>query len=482
MDISLDTFFESQLQEWSTARQSHEALTRVWCRELASPKLPIPLRVQCNPARIVSTGASIDKASIAARPCFLCAQNRPEEQHSLDLNEDFEWLVNPFPILPNHYTIAAKQHRPQRFLDAYDAMLLATKALPEGYIVFYNGPKCGASAPDHLHLQAGIANGIPLIAYAQTMTPESNLQVISPFGYLAYLIHDAENTNTFGQLYKQLPIPEGEYEPYMNIAAYRRGEKVSLLIIPRRAHRPQCYSAEGEAKYLISPGTLDMCGLIITPRCEDYERLTATKAKEILCEVGVRTEPTIDVGIMQGREIRFTINRGPLNSHRRGAPEHRGTDFFDTNKGQQPTLLPGTYFASIKEDKDTGKSHIIIKGEHTEYTFENSTLIEPPLPGPTRKSVGCDDENFSSPKESRLRVLRGEAPSTPRRLVSANASGGATRVAQLAPGQFIEHERFGIGEVLKVEGTGENTKAHIRFKNAGEKQLLLKFARFRVLG
>ena len=105
-----------------------------------------------------------------------------------------------------------------------------------------------------------------------------------------------------------------------------------------------------------------------------------------------------------------------------------------------------------------------------------------PLLGPTRNmSVGCDDENFSSPKESRLRVLRGEASPSPRRLVSANASGGASRVAQLTAGQFIEHERFGIGEVLSVEGTGENTKAHIRFKNAGEKQLLLKFARFRVL-
>ena len=107
MDRTLDTFFESQLQEWPMARENHEALHEVWCRELASAKLPAPLRVQCNPARIVSTGAKIDKASIAARPCFLCAANRPEEQHSLTLNEEFEWLVNPFPILAKHYTIAA---------------------------------------------------------------------------------------------------------------------------------------------------------------------------------------------------------------------------------------------------------------------------------------------------------------------------------------------------------------------------------------
>ncbi len=367
MDISLETFFESQLQEWPTAHQNHEALTRVWCRELASAKLPIPLRVQCNPARIVSTGASIDKASIAARPCFLCAQNRPEEQHSLDLNDNFEWLVNPFPILPNHYTIAAKQHRPQCFLDAYDAMLQAIKTLPEGYIVFYNGPKCGASAPDHLHLQAGDAANIPLVKYAQTITSEGNLQVISPFGYLVYLIHDTENTDTFRQVYEQLPIPQDEYEPYMNIVAYRKGKKVSLLIIPRRAHRPQCYSAEGEAKYLISPGTLDMCGLIITPRSEDYERLTATQAADILCEVGVRTEPTIDVGIMQGKEIKFTIHEAsPLPLPRRGDS--------DTTEPPSPTLRPGTYCASIKEGKDTEESYITIKGEDAEHIIEGTSI------------------------------------------------------------------------------------------------------------
>lgn len=308
MNISLDTFFDSQLQEWPTARENHEALVQVWWRELTSPKIPVPLRVQCNPVRIVSTGASIDKASIAKRPCFLCAKNRPHEQRSVCLNKDFEWLINPFPILPNHYTIAAKQHRPQHFLDAYDAMIQATKALPEEYVVFYNGPKCGASAPDHLHLQAGIGEGIPLVEYAKVVDSTRNVQVISPFGYLAYLIPNAENIKTFQQLYKTLSIPKGEEEPYMNVVAYRKEEKVFLIVIPRRAHRPRCYNIEGEEKYLISPGALDMCGLIITPRREDYERLTTNKATDILCEVAVRTEPTIDVGIMQDKEISFALN------------------------------------------------------------------------------------------------------------------------------------------------------------------------------
>ena len=308
MDKTLDTFFDSQLQEWSMARENHEALHKVWCRELASAKSPVPLRVQCNPARLVSTGAKIDNASIASRPCFLCAANRPKEQQSFTLNEEFEWLVNPFPILLHHYTIASKQHRPQRFLDAYDAMIQATKSLSEEYIVFYNGPKCGASAPDHLHLQAGIAKEIPLVEYAKNLIPEGSVQTIAPFGYLAYLINDTEESNTFHQLYESLPIPEEEYEPRMNVVAYRKGDKVTLIVIPRHAHRPHCYSKEGDAKCLISPGALDMCGLLITPRLEDFEHLTATQAADILSEVGVRTEPTIDVGIMQGKEIKFTLN------------------------------------------------------------------------------------------------------------------------------------------------------------------------------
>jgi SpoIID/LytB domain protein len=286
----LETFFEEQLREWPLAHDNHDALTRVWSRELTSDKLAIPLRVQYNPARIVSTGANIDKASIAARPCFLCAKNRPAEQRAMPLNADFEWLVNPFPILPHHYTIAAKVHRPQRILNAYDAMIQATLALPEEYIVFYNGPKCGASAPDHLHLQAGIFD-------CQLLTAN--------YPYKTLL---ADSKESFRKIYDSLPVTDGEEEPRMNVIAFRKGNHVSLIVIPRRAHRPHCYTAEGDKHYLISPGALDMGGLIVTPRREDYDRLTADKALDILCEVGVRTEPTIDVGIMQGKEIEFTLN------------------------------------------------------------------------------------------------------------------------------------------------------------------------------
>ncbi len=376
-----DTFFDSQLREWPMARNNHEALTEVWCRELVSPKLPLSLRVQCNPARLASTGAKVDKASIAARPCFLCAKNRPAEQKSLDLNEEFEWLVNPFPILPRHYTIAAKQHRPQRFLDAYDAMIQATKTLPEEYIVFYNGPKCGASAPDHPHLQAGIGEGIPLITYVKSLNTGSGLQALSPFGYLVYLIDNAENADIFNRLYAELPIPENEYEPYMNVVAYRKNSKVHLLVIPRRAHRPLCYHAEGKRQFLISPGALDMCGLIVTPRAEDYERLTPSKAIDILCEVGVRTEPTIDVGIIQGKEIIFSLNTPYItNDYIYNIGEYKAAleDGKILFEGRQYDEL---HFAASKDESSTFSLHNVTIGKEFHWqqqemqTFQGSLIL-----------------------------------------------------------------------------------------------------------
>ena len=362
MTDKIGSFFEAQLREWATARNNHEALTRVWSRELTSAKLPTALRVQCNPARMVSTRASIDKASIAARPCFLCSANRPTEQRSMVLNEEMEWLVNPYPILQGHLTIASTTHRPQCIAEAYDALIQATKALSEEYIVFYNGPKCGASAPDHLHLQAGIGKGIPLVEYAKGIPQDEPCQAIAPFGYMAYLIRDAEESSTFDRLYAMLPVPEGEYEPRINVVAYRKGEQVCLIVIPRHAHRPRCYTAEGEERYLISPGALDMCGLIVTPRTEDYERLTATKAMEILCEVGVRTEPTIDVGIMQGQEIKFEM----------AAPSTPPKGELADNAS--PVLQ--TYIASIRKDAEMGNAYIVISDGKEGHKAGDSVMFE----------------------------------------------------------------------------------------------------------
>ena len=272
--------------------------------------------------------------------------------------------MNPFPILPHHFTIASKTHRPQRILDAYDAMIQATLALPEEYIVFYNGPKCGASAPDHLHLQAG-----------KWSTP-----LTLGDAFRAYHLPCAEASDAFRTLYDSLPVMDGEDEPRMNVVAYRTGEHVNLVVIPRRAHRPHCYTAEGADKYLISPGTLDMCGLIITPRLEDYERLTATKALDILCEVGVRTEPTIDVGIMQGEELSFAFN-APYTD---GQTSYEGQQI--ASLGNEAILFNGARYESLtfsacgNEEATFSLHHVTIgKDFHWQQqetqTFQGSLIL-----------------------------------------------------------------------------------------------------------
>ncbi len=428
MNNPLETFFEEQLREWPLAHDNHEALTRVWSRELTSDKLAIPLRVQYNPARIVSTGASIDKASIAARPCFLCAKNRPAEQRAMPLNADFEWLVNPFPILPHHYTIAAKEHRPQRILDAYDAMIQATQALPEEYIVFYNGPKCGASAPDHLHLQAGVFD-------CQLLTAN--------YPYKTLL---ADSKESFRTIYDSLPVTDGEDEPRMNVIAYRKGEAVNIIVIPRRAHRPHCYTAEGDNHYLISPGALDMGGLIVTPRREDYDRLTAGKALDILCEVGVRTEPTIDVGIMQGKEIEFTLN-SPY--HLRGSLR-QGT--FTANLTDEAIVIDGTAYDSIEfipsDASSTFSLHGVTIGKEFHWqqqetqTFQGSLvlrIIEGELHAINRIAI---EDYLTS-------VIASEMSGTSSvELLKAHAViSRSWLLAQIAPKLKIENSKLKVGQV-----------------------------------
>ena len=428
MNNPLETFFEEQLREWPLAHDNHDALTRAWIRELKSDKLAIPLRVQYNPARIVSTGASIDKASIAARPCFLCAKNRPAEQRAMPLNDDFEWLVNPFPILPHHYTIAAKEHRPQRILNAYDAMIQATLALPEEYIVFYNGPKCGASAPDHLHLQAGIFDCKLLTAN---------------YPYKTLL---ADSKESFRMIYDSLPVTDGEDEPRMNVIAYRKGEAVSLIVIPRRAHRPHCYTAEGDNHYLISPGALDMGGLIVTPRREDYDRLTAGKALDILCEVGVRTEPTIDVGIMQGKEIEFTLN-SPY--HLRGSLR-QGT--FTANLTDEAIVIDGTAYDSIEfipsDASSTFSLHGVTIGKEFHWqqqetqTFQGSLvlrIIEGELHAINRIAI---EDYLTS-------VIASEMSGTSSiELLKAHAViSRSWLLAQIAPKLKIENSKLKVGQV-----------------------------------
>ena len=317
----LEAFFQKELQEWPEAAERYKALEEgVQTKEL--PLGEMMMAAQFNPARIVSTGAAIDKKTISERPCFLCDNNRPKEQHKLMTEKHYQILVNPYPILPQHFTIPMRRHTPQSIYSSFGTLRKMAWDMPK-HIVFYNGPLCGASCPDHMHLQAGSRGIVPLerdwtmyekglrklypLTGEQTASMEEagnvgsrcGLYLLEGYACPVFVIRSlpTESDSLLCQrVYKALPVIGDETEPRLNIVCWRqegsasRPDEIVTLIFPRSKHRPDCYYAEGKEQLLISPGALDMCGLFITPREQDFEALTAEKAASILKEVTLSEE------------------------------------------------------------------------------------------------------------------------------------------------------------------------------------------------
>ncbi len=295
-DVESQRFFESELKTWPDAAARYQALAeQVQMRDLPLGG-DIRLRVQFNPSRIVSTGASIDDATLERRPCFLCSENRPAQQHALRAVRGMSLLVNPFPILPRHFTLPSLRHEPQRLGEHFLTMQRLAWNMPS-LMVFYNGPLCGASCPDHLHLQAGSRGVAPLEAdwarYASRLYPDCACQLLADYACPVFVLRSASpaaGVEPFRRLEAALPIHEGETEPRMNVVCWRQEDELVTLVFPRKKHRPDCYSAPEGERLLVSPGALDMCGLLITPRQEDFQRLTPERAAAILREVTMSPE------------------------------------------------------------------------------------------------------------------------------------------------------------------------------------------------
>lgn len=311
-------FVASQLAVWAEARERHAALSQVSVREMQAGGCR--LSVQYNPSRGVSTFASVDKKSLSQRPCFLCRENRPALQVSIPCCAHFELLVNPFPILPAHLTVAYRHHLPQHICGTYlDLVQLASRLTD--FMVFYNGPRSGASAPDHLHLQAAERGHTPLERdwerlYRPELQPlladgDATLYVLRRYVAPLFAVEAPDEQSSyrlFRRLYVALASKQqdavlppdadlfsgGADEPMMNVICWAQQAsetsavpKTVAVVIPRSKHRPGCYHAEGAAQRMVSPGAIDMCGLVITPRQEDFERLDGESAARILGEVGL---------------------------------------------------------------------------------------------------------------------------------------------------------------------------------------------------
>lgn len=297
INSSLQIFFNQQLEKWDEVRKRYNELSKTETRELTEGNFTI--KIQWNPARMVSTGAKLDAKTLAKRPCFLCQKNRPQQQIKISIG-NYEILVNPFPIMPNHFTIPSLEHTPQSVLNSYGMMHELLQEYQE-LMVFYNGPQCGASAPDHSHLQAGNNGLLPLqSAWKQLsedlteivkLNEEEGIYIINKYPCSALLIKSRTKENDeklFKQLYNSLIILSVDnQEPPMNIVAWRKDEQYFAVVFPRSKRRPDCFNAQGDQQYMITPGALEMSGLMVTPRQEDFKRITSEKAFDILREVSI---------------------------------------------------------------------------------------------------------------------------------------------------------------------------------------------------
>lgn len=371
-------FVGDQLSRWPLACENFRALKNVKVREMDAGGLTVKL--QFNPARIVSSAAKLNKEDIAGRKCFLCRDNRPKEQIMLKFdgrkNKKYHILVNPYPIFPDHLVIADARHTDQSIRQRYVDMLDLARKYTD-FTFFYNGPRSGASAPDHHHFQAAPRGLIPLerdvdrlvdqIDKSDALEYVTSLQDADLYHYQKFttgvFVLEAETSKSMAKLFYRLldcaEVPEGDSEPMFNLFTFYRDGKFRSIVIFRSRHRSHHYFSDGPEHLTMSPGCADMGGVFIVPVEEEYEKLAPGLLAEMLAEVSVtkedeasiihrltRTQPMIEVGIMSGREIEFEIlsdGAGPRKAAlREGKIEYDGALYDELYFGAK---TPSTMFA-----------------------------------------------------------------------------------------------------------------------------------------
>ncbi|MCM1290696.1 MAG: DUF4922 domain-containing protein [Prevotella sp.] len=314
VDEMLKDFVTSQLQNWALCRENYSALMTAKRRNLKIGDFPVTL--QFNPARIRSTGAKTDSKSIKERACFLCDRNRPSEQFSERFTDDFQILVNPYPIFPLHLTISTITHRPQTNWPL--EMISLAESMP-GICCFYNGARAGASAPDHLHFQATATCELPLVELVESChsANEDGLKLSTsfgldlPFGFMSWVI--PANNEGMSAILSANSVMGCDRSKCDGIISHELGKeaistdlinaytwidpagKLRIVLIPRSAHRPDCYFSKGTEHHLVSPGAVDMAGLIILPREEDFDSLNEAEIEKIYAQTALTQDEFYEV-------------------------------------------------------------------------------------------------------------------------------------------------------------------------------------------
>ena len=303
MSLSLSAqvkkLFEEQLPDWEQCRLAYEDFAQNRMKKLIINGMEFT--AQWNPGRITSATAKVDTESIRARACFLCDVNRPPEQNSIAVR-GYKVLVNPFPIFPVHYTIMNQNHVPQRIVGDFEHFLYFSREFGEEFVVLYNGPHCGASAPDHAHFQAGTRNYLPIAKQLPSLKTASVCHKVKSAevrfvddSIRKFILIEGKNEKdvhtafdkVYAALVKENPGPD---EPLMNILSLWENDSYNVVVFVREKHRPACYFAEDETGLIFSPGSIDISGALILPREEDFNRITPEIIGDALQEVFVSAE------------------------------------------------------------------------------------------------------------------------------------------------------------------------------------------------
>jgi len=276
---NLEDLFRRQTRSWPLLARGIEGLARAQTRRIRIDWFDVFVRH--IPHRVASTIARVDRESISRRPCFLCAANLPPEEEGLRFNQELTIYCNPYPIVDRHVTVAHCEHGAQRIANQFGSMLDLAVALP-GYFVVYNGPECGASAPDHLHFQAGSRSLFPIETEAATLSG------ISLSGYARRVLvfrsrdRSALITRTERAIDLLLEISGKTGEPLINIALFHERGEWSVYLFPRGKHRPQVFET---GELTVSPASIDLCGIFVVPLAHDFEKITGDAIASVFREV-----------------------------------------------------------------------------------------------------------------------------------------------------------------------------------------------------
>lgn len=294
---------EEQKEKWTLLRTNYEKLLNINTLEYKFnfPSMQDSFRVivQNNPNRIKSTTADISENAIKNRNCFLCLENLPEEQNGISYNKNFMILVNPYPVFEKHLTISTKKHVPQTIVNHFQDLINITEDLSKDFTLIYNGPKCGASAPDHMHFQAISKFSLPVEQEIELIKSQkenylldnNKIKIYFVENYLRkFILFVSDNKDELQNAFKVLldsykKISEPEKEPMMNIISTFNNNEWLIIIFPRIKHRPKQFYIQGEKQILISPAAIDLGGVLITVRDEDFNKINADAIIDIYNQI-----------------------------------------------------------------------------------------------------------------------------------------------------------------------------------------------------